>query len=432
MAFQTALSGLNAAATDLAVTGNNIANASSTGFKESRTEFVDVYAVAYSGITSNTPGSGVRVASVTQQFNQGNVDYTNNSLDLAISGKGFFVVNDRGAPVYTRNGSFHVDREGYVVNTQNQRLQVFTPDPNDKTKFNTGIQADLQLDTSVGAPTASSVTTAAFNLDARKASFTVTGALDNATTVFNPNDSSTYHNSSSVLVYDSQGTSYTATTYFRKVDTAGGTLPNTWQAFYYIDGQEVPPAGMAAGQPAIVTFNSDGTLNTVSPVGATTTRIGYSSYTPSVGVAPITMEIDLDITTQYGANYSVTRLGQNGYSTGLLTSIDVDKEGVVFARFTNGESRGLGKVAMASFPNPQGLKKLGDTSWGESFEAGDKVIGEAGTGTFGLIQAGALEGSNVEVATQLVNLIVAQRNYQANAQAITTENTITQTIINIR
>lgn len=432
MTFATALSGLTAAATDLAVTGNNIANASTTGFKESRTEFADVYAVAYSGITSNTPGSGVRVATVAQQFNQGTVDYTNNSLDLSISGKGFFIMSDNGAPVYTRAGSFHADRDGYVVNSQNQKLQIFPTQANDSSVFNTGIVQDLQVTASIGAPNATTLLEGSFNLDSRKTPITVTGALDNASTIFNPNDPASYQNSSSLVVYDSQGGSHTATTYFRKVDTVGQTLPNTWQAFMYVDGVEVPPLAQPAGTPAVMTFTTNGSLNTVSPAGTTTSRIAYSSFTPTVGVAPISMEIDTVGTTQYGTPYGVNKLSQNGFTTGQLTSVDIDKQGVVFARFTNGESRPLGKVAMASFQNPQGLKKLGDTSWGESFAAGDVLTGEAGSTNFGLIQAGALESSNVDVASQLVKLITAQRNFQANAQVITTANTITQTIINIR
>ncbi|OGT19989.1 MAG: flagellar hook protein FlgE [Gammaproteobacteria bacterium RBG_16_57_12] len=431
MPFNTALSGLNAASTDLSVTANNIANAGTAGFKQSRTEFVDVYALAFAGVSSTTPGIGVRVADISQQFTQGNIDYTNSNLDLAIKGLGFFTLEDSGARVYARAGAFHVDRNGYVVNSEGQELQAYAPIGNTGT-FNTGALNSLQLLTTTGAPNASTLITAGLNVDASRTPFTVTGLTDNKTTVFDPANPNTYHNSTALAVYDSLGTLHTATMYYRKVDTALGTLPNSWQTFLYIDGTEVPPVASAAGTPGTMTFNPNGTLNTVSPVGSTSTRLGYSAYVPTTGASNITLEIDYNDTSQYGTAFGVNSLIQDGFTTGQLSSIDVDSSGVVFARFTNGQTSTLGKLAMGNFTNPQGLRQLGDSVWAESFESGNVILGEAGTASFGLIQQGALEASNVDISEQLVNLITAQRNFQANAQVITTADTITQTIINIR
>ncbi len=405
MSFRTALSGLNAAQTDLNVTGNNIANASTTGFKGSRTEFVDVYAASFLGVGSTTPGSGVRVSAITQDFSQGNIEFTSNNLDMAINGDGFFVLSDNGANIYSRSGSFHLDRNGYVVNNQDARMQVFPAASGGN--FDTGVLSDLQLQTSEGAPAATTAATVAVNLPAA-------AAVIPAVTPFNPNDPATYNNSSSLVVYDSLGTAHTATNYFRK-----DPVVNSWTSYIYVDGVQAP------GSPDTLAFNPDGTLATVTP-------LNYGPIPTTTGALPINLAINYSATTQFGSAFAVNALSQDGYATGRLTGINIDSTGIVSARYTNGQSNILGKVAMASFANSNGLNQLGDTSWGETFTSGDRVLGEAGRGTFGLIQSGAVESSNVDVAEQLVNLITAQRNYQANAQVISTEDTVTQTIINIR
>jgi flagellar hook protein FlgE len=430
MPFKTALSGLNAASTDLSVTGNNIANAATSGFKQSRTEFADVYAVAFAGVASTTPGIGVRVTDISQQFTQGNIDFTNSNLDLAVSGLGFFTLDDNGGRVYSRSGAFHVDNSGSVVNAQGQQLLAYPPIAG-TSNFNTGTQIPLQLTTTTGAPNVSSLITAALNMDASDTPFTVLAINDNASTVFDPNNPATYHNSTSISVYDQQGTVHTSTMYYRKVNDAALTLPNAWQTFMYIDGNEVPPQGFGAGVPATIEFNINGTLNVVNPAGTPTTAIDYSPYAVG-GAGTIDLEIDYANATQYGTNFGVTTLLQDGFTTGQLSGIDFDTSGVVAARFTNGQTNTLGKLAMASFVNPQGLSKLGDTVWGESFDSGSVTLGEAGSANLGLFQQGALEASNVDISSQLVNLITAQRNFQANAQVISTADTVTQTIINIR
>ncbi len=413
MPFRIALSGLNAASSDLKVTGNNIANASTTGFKSSRSEFADVYATSLAGVSNTAVGGGVRLARVAQQFSQGNVEFTNNNLDLAINGEGFFVLSDNGANVYTRAGAFSIDREGYVVNSNGQRLQVFQPIGGSSTSFDTGSLADLQISLAEGAPRATSNVDLSVNLDAGESTTGTAASI-------NPSDPSTYNYSTSYTVYDSFGESHAASMYFLR----DSSNPLQWHVLMTLDGTTVT-RNSGADTTTTLTFNTDGSLSTP-------TTVTYDAFTPSNGASPITLTVDFADLTQYGSDYSVNGLIQNGYTTGKLTGLNIDDTGVVSARYTNGQSTALGKIALATFPNVQGLQQLGDTNWAETFAAGDRIIGEAGTSSFGLIQSGALEASNVDIAEQLINLITAQRNFQANSQVISTADTVTQTIINIR
>ncbi|MCB1725315.1 MAG: flagellar hook protein FlgE [Chromatiaceae bacterium] len=418
MPFRIALSGLNAASTDLEVTGNNIANSATNGFKESRAEFADVYANAIQDTSSNAAGQGARVARVAQQFSQGTIDFTSNNLDLAISGQGFFVLETPdGSQAFTRAGAYSVDRDGYVVNHASDRLQVYEAviGVGGVTSFNTGVLQDLQLPTTPSAPSASTTITAAVNLNS---SSTVPAAAFNAA---NP---ASYNSSTSTTVYDSLGNAHTTTVYYRK------TAANTWDQYLFIDGVNVPPAGQAVGTPFVLGFDATGALTTID--GVATTSAAAEPYAPGNGANDITVTVDLPGTTQYGSAFAVNNLSQDGYTSGRLAGVDIDTEGVVFARYTNGQSEALGKVAMAKFNNQQGLRQIGDTNWVESFSSGVPQLGEAGTSSFGQIQSGALEASNVDIAEQLVNLITAQRNFQANAEVISTADAITQTVINIR
>jgi flagellar hook protein FlgE len=417
MAFNTALSGLNAASNMLSVTGNNIANANTTGFKKSRSEFADVYASSLGGVSSITPGAGVRVTNVAQQFTQGNLDFTENNLDLAISGEGFFVLGDNinniNERVYTRAGSFHMDREGYVVNHLGQPLLVYAPNGETVEEgFSTGVFQTLRLDSTQGLPKATSSIDMSVNLDSRQTA--------PATSPFNPDDPTSYTHATSVTIYDSLGNTHIATSYY--VKTAG---TNTWEQYVYVDGQDM------LGGSATLVFDNDGKLTGVNPP-STSTQFQTNAVSINPSAQDIQLTIDLAGSTQLGSAFSVNTLNQDGLTIGRLTGVDIDDTGVVFARFSNGGSKPLGQVAMVRFQNPQGLSKLGDTTWGESANSGVPINGVAGTSSFGTIKAGALEGANVDLAQQLVNLIIAQQAYQANAQTITTENTITQTLLNIR
>jgi len=421
MAFNTALSGLNAASNMLSVTGNNVANANTTGFKKSRSEFADVYASSLGGVSSITPGAGVRVTNVAQQFNQGNLEFTENNLDLAISGEGFFVlgdnVNNINERVYSRAGAFHMDRDGYVVNHLGQPLLVYAPNGETVEEgFSTGVFQTLQLDSTQGLPKATSSLAMGVNLDSRQD--------PPATTPFDPDDPTSYTHSTSVTVYDSLGNTHIATSYYVKTATT-----NEWELHAYVDGQNM--LGGTTTDPTTLLFDSDGKLSEVNGSTATT-QFQTDSVTINPSAQPIQLTLDLNGSTQLGSAFSVNTLTQDGLTIGRLTGVDIDDTGVVFARFSNGGSKPLGQVAMVRFQNPQGLSKLGDTTWAESANSGVPINGVAGTSSFGSIKAGALEGANVDLAQQLVNLIIAQQAYQANAQTISTENTITQTLLNIR
>ena len=404
MPFRTALSGLNAATADLRITGNNIANASTTGFKESRPEFADVFAQSYAGLSKTAIGSGVKLEAVTQQFTQGIIDFTGNGMDLALSGRGFFVLDDGGARSYTRAGSFKVDRDGFVVSNSGARVQSYPPGGAGGA-FNTGSLTDLQLSSTEATPAATTAVTTEMNLRS--------DAPDLSAVAFDLNDPTTYSYTTSLSVFDSLGESHVATLYFRNV----GQLQ--WESHLAIDGTQV-------GAAQAMTFDPSGAL--VAPVAPTS----FGPYVPSTGAAPLDFTVDFSATTQYGSTNGVTALRQDGYPSGRLTGIDIDNSGIVFARFTNGQSVGLGQVAVANFSNPQGLQQAGDNAWVETYAAGNPLFGTAGSGDLGVIQAGGLEASNVDIAAQLVRLITAQRNFQANAQVISTADSITQSIINIR
>jgi flagellar hook protein FlgE len=404
MPFRTALSGLSAASADLRVTGNNIANSGTTGFKQSRAEFADVFAMSYSGISRTAVGAGVKLGAVTQQFTQGNINFTGNNMDMALSGRGFFVLEDGGARSYTRDGSFQIDRDGYVVTSGGSRLQAYPVLDASRVMFNTGTLSDLRLSTTEAPPRATTQVDAVFNLRSD---------AEPATVPFDVGNPHSYAYSTSLSVFDGLGQPHSATMYFRN------TGPLTWDVHLTVGGD-------AVGDPIELEFNGAGSL--IQPTG----MLNFGAYTPPSGADPIDIEFDFSGATQYGSVNSVTALRQDGHASGLLTGVDVDATGIVFARFTNGQSLPMGQIAVANFANPQALQQTGNNAWVESFAAGEPQFGEAGSGQFGRVQAGGLESSNVDIAEQLVNLITAQRNFQANAQVISTADTVTQTIINIR
>ncbi len=406
MSFRISLSGMNAASADLNITSNNIANANTSGFKQSRGEFGDVFAVSAYGLSSNAIGAGARLQRVAQQFGQGNVDFTGKSLDMALSGQGFFTLSANGVTSYSRAGNFGADREGYVVNPAGQRLQVFLPNASGE-GFDTGRMGDLRLATGDSPPLATSEVEVGLNLPGN--------ASAPAVSPFDANDPTTYNHTTSVTVYDSLGAAHSQSLYF--VKTAN---PNEWQVHTQIDGNDV-------GAAQTLQYSDNGALT--APATGT---IALPAYTPPGGAAPMSVSLQLGTSTQYGNAFGVSALVQDGHATGRLSTVEVSPEGVVSARYSNGESIPLGQVALTNFANPQGLQPLGDNGWAETYESGDPRRGAAGSSEFGLVQGGALEASNVDLTEQLVNMITAQRNFQANAQMIQTQDQITQTVINIR
>lgn len=404
MSFQISLSGLNAASSDLNVTANNVANVNTTGYKRSRANFNELFASGLQSMGSNSTGLGTRMSSAQQLFTQGNITPTGNNLDLAISGDGFFVLNDNGATTYTRAGAFGVDRNGFVVNDTGRRLQVFPPLGD---SFNTGQLEDLQLTTSDSAPQATGEVTLGLNLPAN--------AEQPAVAPFDPDDPDSFNHTRAVTVYDSLGQSHSANYYF--VKTAND---NEWEVHLQIGGDAVGGAE---------TLQFDGAGELVTPGDG---EIDFGAWTPPTGADDIEFTSLFGESTQYGETFSVNNLVQDGFTNGRLIDVDISEEGVAFARFTNGQSKALGKVAMASFASPQNLQQLSDTQWAATFASGDAVFGEAGTSSLGVIESGMLEDANVDLTEELVNMITAQRNFQANSQMISTADQITQTIINIR
>ncbi|MFZ2320384.1 MAG: flagellar hook protein FlgE [Pseudomonas sp.] len=435
MAFNIGLSGLRAATSDLNVTGNNIANAGTVGFKQSRSEFADVYAASVLGGGANPQGSGVLLSDVSQQFKQGNINYTQNGLDMAVNGNGFFVTSNNGDVSYTRAGYFGTDKEGFVVNNFGYKLQGYAVDANGN--LQNGVVSDIQVQTASQAPNATTQLDQTFNLNSTNQIPT--------TVPFNPSDPTSYNSATSTNIYDSQGNSHVMTQYFLK------TGANAWQMNVLIDGRNpATPATSTAPYTAAMTFSASGQLLTQTPgvglvagANGTLDLAGWVPAAPDTAVppawtpngaaaSPTGINLDLRPSTQFSSAFAVSSVSQDGYTTGQLAGLEVDDTGIIFARYTNGQSRVQGQVVLANFANQQGLTPAGKTAWTQSFESGEPVVGTPRSGTLGALQSGALEDSNVELSDQLVNLIVAQRNYQANAKTIETESAITQTIINLR
>jgi len=404
MPFQVSLSGIDASSKALDVVANNIANSQTVGFKTSTVNFADVYATGSLSLSATQSGEGVTIASIDQQFTQGNISQTGNNLDLALSGQGFFTLHDASGYYYTRNGTFSVDNQGFVVNSTDQRVQIYPPLATGG--FNTGALADLQLNTSQSAPQATTNVGLNLNLPANAAA--------PAVAPFNPTNPATYTNTTSTAVYDSLGGQHTATFYYIATAT-----PNQWNVAMTIDGTQV--GGL---QP--LDFSPSGVIT----VPASSTFAFPADPIP--GANPLTLSANMTGSTQYGAQFGVNSITQDGYSTGLLTTISVDGTGIVSAKFTNGRSLELGQLAMSNFANPQGLAPLGNNNWGETFGSGGVIRGTAKSANFGTIESGALESSNVDVTKELVSMITAQRAFQANAQMITANDQITQTILQIR
>lgn len=443
MSFSTALSGLNAATADLNVKSNNIANVNTTGFKQSRAEFGDVFAVSAFGTTSRTAiGNGTVLQNVSQQFSQGNLEFTDNALDLAISGEGFFALApdvDSGEVIYTRAGEFGVNKDGYIVSNEGWFLRAFPVDSNGQISATSmNATGPLQLPPSVGAPEATTSLGIATNLPS-----TSPGIDDGAGGILNidPADPASYSFSTSATIYDSLGNEHIVTTYYQHIDAAaddGGTPvgDNQWQMAVYVDGGDVK--GGTAGTPfpletdARVSFNANGTLSSVSPSPITLSFTDGAASEWASGAETQVVNLSLTGSTQNSGAFNVGALTVNGFPTGRLTGVDVSEDGLIRATYSNGQAVPIGKIAMGDFANPQALNKIGSTAWKETTDSGPVIAGEASTGSFGQIQAGALETSNVDLTKELVGLITAQRNFQANSKAIETNNAITQTIINLR
>ncbi|MBN9430331.1 MAG: flagellar hook protein FlgE [Burkholderiales bacterium] len=406
MSFQQGLSGLNAAARNLDVIGHNVANANTVGAKSSRAEFADVYANSLYGASAVSPGIGTTVAAVAQQFTQGDISSTNNALDIAVSGQGFFRISDGGEITYTRNGQFRLDNEGYIINAQGGRLTGYPA--NDIGEVNPGMPVELKLQTRDVAPRATDAAVVTVNL---ASTATV------PTAPFSVNNGSTYSGAVPLGVYDSQGGDHTVTMYFRK------TGDNTWDVYAATDGT-LMNSGAAVGT---FTFDVDGRLATTSP-----TTLTLNVPVPAAVGGTLTVPIDMSKMTQQGSSFSVFEQSQTGYAPGRLAGFSVGADGTIMSRYTNGQTLAQGQVVLANFANPQGLLSLGGNQWVETSDSGVPLVGAPGTGSLGDLKSGALEQSNVDLTAELVNMITAQRVYQANAQTIRAQDQLLQTIVNLR
>lgn len=425
MPFNIAISGINAATIDLEVIGNNIANVGTTGFKSSRAEFGDLYA-ANTFTVDDQSGSGVHLTDIRQSMEQGNVTFTDNPLDMAIDGGGFFRLSDQGSILYSRAGSFHTDTEGYIVNSSGLRLTGFTADADGTL---TGQLGDLRIDTSNIVPAPTGEVEAVLNLNSTDVPPDMAWddpANNGGAFAYGdpPPDPLAYNSSTSLTIFDSLGNPHIMALYFVKGDTV-----NTWDVHVLVDGVTI------GGSPAdSLTFLENGTID---PDAVLTIAVDDwdpldAEGNPTGATTPQPMDLGFADCTQFGSSFAVQALTQDGFTTGRLSGVDVDVSGNLFARYSNGRSKTLGQVALANFTNTQGLVSLGDASWAETFASGQPLVGEPGTASLGVVQAGALEESNVNLTKELVNLIVAQRNFQANAKTIETADAVTQTIINLR
>lgn len=459
MSFNIALSGVNAAQRDLDTTANNIANVNTVGFKESRVEFGDVYAQSLLAGGKTKVGDGVLTQEVAQQFSQGSLQFTNNALDLAITGNGYFgTVPEIGSRdfSFTRAGMFKLNSENFVVNTNGDHLLGFPVNP-DSTSSSVALSTTIpvRIPDSSGSPQRTSEVSLKMNLPASDDGVD----LD----LFNPADPLTYNAATSVTVFDSLGDSHTMTYYFMKDVSAS----NEWVAVTYMDdlplqsegdtlntppttganvvGETALGAGVAgfrlifsSGGDFTGIQNADGTLSATGdipsiPLGNT---ILFNGSDPSqfitTNFALDAINATPDEPTQYASSFEVTSLEQDGLPVGRLTGIDIGADGLVRATYSNGTSEPIVRVALIRFANDQGLTQQSNTQWQESILSGEALAGEATTGTFGDINSSALEQANVNLTTELIDLIIAQRNFQANSRALEVNNQLNQNILNIR
>ncbi|MDG6096012.1 flagellar hook protein FlgE [Alteromonas sp. ZYF713] len=468
MSFNIALSGVSAAQKDLDTTANNIANVNTVGFKESRAEFGDVYAASLLASGKTKVGDGVLTQEVAQQFSQGSLQFTNTALDLAITGNGFFAtvpeITSRDFS-FTRAGQFKLDENNFVVNSSGDNLLGFPVNP-DGTSSSVALSTTepVRIPDSSGSPQATQEVTMRMNLPAND------DYLDPAS--FNPDDTLTYNAATSVTVYDSLGESHIMTYYFVKdgTDQSAPTGPdqlNSWLMFTTLDDTPVDiangdtsvplptrddpqnPGTTEPWLPARLSFNQSGDFTSQVPAGGIVTVPLGDDGTPNAAIALTggadqtqTIGIDFNLDplggqtinepTQYASAFEVTSLEQDGLPVGRLTGVDIGEDGLVRATFSNGTSEPVVRVALVRFANEQGLTQQSNTQWKESIESGEALAGEATTGTYGEINSSALEQANVNLTTELIDMIIAQRNFQANSRALEVNNQLNQTILNIR
>lgn len=515
MAFQQGLSGLNAASRALDVTSNNVANSATVGFKAGQAHFADVYANSLNGSGSSQTGIGTTTTSVQQQFTQGNITSTNNSLDISINGSGFFRMNTNGTITYSRTGQFHLDKSGYVIDDQQRRLTGYLADS--QGVITKASPQDLLLSSANQAPAATGKSgaakqgvTANLNFDSRVEA--PIGTFD--TTKAAPLATNTYNYSTATTIYDTLGNAHTLTFYVVKVTppavvaaqaaytTAAATYstfasahpteataltvaqtaydasptaanllalnnakaaaetaavgmgtaftaqdaaqkalatekaqqhtPSDWKVYTSVDGTATANSGMPSNT---LSFDTSGKLITGSgnlPVNINLNKVLADQGQTNKAGSPLAFNIDFGESTQFGSAFSPNSMVQDGYTSGRLTGVSVDENGIISGNYSNGKTRNLGQVALAGFTNPNGLTSLGGNQWAETDASGTALVGTPNSGALGVLKSSTIEESNVDLTAELVNMITEQRNYQANAQSIKTQDSIMQTLVNLR
>lgn len=419
MSFQQGLSGLSSAGKSLDVTGANIANASTVGFKGARTQFADLYGKSMVAGSGTAIGIGVAVAGVAQQFTQGNITVTSNVLDVAINGNGFFQVGHDGVNSYTRNGIFHLDKDGNIVNDGSEQLRGVIANPDGTVpSISANSVGPINVSSSVGTPNASTAITLKANLNGE--------ASIPSSATFSTSDASSYNDSRSMDVYDSQGGQHSLAFYYVK------TAANTWNVYTTLT--DVSPTGVESTLPTTgtnklttLTFDTGGVLSSpTTPPSLTYTNLGSGS------VDNLTMTVDFTGLTQFKSDFAVEEMNQDGYAKGKLSGLSIGPDGLIQARYDNGKSSTIAQIALYTFANPNGLLPQGNNLWVATTTSGDPVANFPGKGNTGVIQSSAIEESNVDLTQELVNLIIQQRNYQASAQTVKAQDQAMQTVVNLR
>lgn len=459
MGFAQGLSGLKGAATSLDVIGNNIANAQTVGFKAARAQFSDLYALTMHTAAANQVGIGTMVMRVQQQFIQGNVTPTDNALDIAINGNGFFRFSDQGTIVYSRNGQLEMTKDGYLVNGAKHKLTGYPVYENGE--LANGAPVEIQIPQEDLPPKITTKVNMLLNLDSRNDPVT--------TKRFDVTDPTSYTDATAIDVYDSLGNMHVLQTYYVKVAPEKGQPGHgVWAVYAYTDGKIVndtidktqnPPQGRRTtdGGPcplgflefdeygqAVGAFEADDDGNKGAPITNTGKMVGFTDLQipgingaaniPDPGATPEVLSIKMDYTgtSQYGSIFSVNDNQQDGYASGRLQGFSVDDYGYIMGSYSNGKSRVLGQVVLTNFRNPNGLAPIGDNEWVETMESGAPITGTPLSGPLGGLKSYSQEDSNVDLTEQLVEMIMSQRVYQANAETIQTQDQIMQTLVNLR
>jgi flagellar hook protein FlgE len=437
MGYSQALSGLSAASTELDTVGNNIANSSTYGFKSGTAEFADMYANTVATSVTAPVGTGVRTVGVAQQFGQGTFTNTGGEYDVAINGNGFFRLSQNGTIEYSRNGQFHKDANGFIVNAEGANLTGYPAGPNGV--VSTTNPQPLQVpDGNIPPKASTKVTATSLNLDSSDPLPTVTP--------FDPGNTDSYSFTTQMTTYDTLGDAHQVNTYYvRNPQPTPPVSPATLDYTVYAqeDGTLItPPAPpvttpatptAAAGLVGTLSFSSTGTLTSFADaygaVGANAAAVNMSLTSSTGSNTPTNITVDFTGATAFGGTGDSANLQPDGFAAGNFVGITIGEDGTVVGTYTNGQPLVLGQIVLASFNNNNGLKPVGNNAWVETADSGQPSVGVPEAGTLGALTSGQLEDSNVDLTNSLVDLITAQRFYQSNAQSIKTQQAVDQTLL---